>query len=126
MFSFLLIITPWVNTKYSIHKAKHLQNAPADIALFNSCVKFKSSYTNKLYYESPLIAYAFDANPFNKSKNIGLYWYKAASPGDLIIWDNGFGKNQAMVELEDLQKDSSKFKSIYLDPENRFALFRKE
>ncbi len=124
--SCLLIITPWANTKYSIRKEKHLQNSPADIALFNACVKFKSNYTNKLYYESPLIAYAFDADPFNKSKNIGLYWYNAANTGDLIVWDNGFGKNQAMVKLEDLQKDSSQFKSIYLDPENRFALFRKE
>jgi hypothetical protein len=124
--SFLLIITPWINTKYSIRKEKHLQNDPSDIALFNACAKFKSNYTDKLYYESPLIAYAFDKDPFNKSKNIGLYWYNAATTGDLIVWDNGFGKNQAMVKLEDIQKDASQFKCIYLDPENRFAFFKKE
>jgi hypothetical protein len=126
LFSVLLIITPWANTKYSIRKEKHLQNAPTDIALFNSCVKFKSNYTNKLYYESPLIAFAFDADPFNKSKNIGLYWYKESNTGDLIVWDNGFGKSQAMVELKDIQKDNTQFNCIYLDADKRFAFFRKQ
>jgi len=125
LISILIMITPWIGTKYSIRKEKHLQNSPKDIALQNVCKKYQNLYTNKLYFESPIAVLALNADPFIKTKNIGLFCYKNANKGDLIVWDNWFGKYQANVSLEELQNDSIRFKSIYLDPENRFAFFKK-
>ena len=123
LMAILLLLTPWINTKYSVRKEKHLQNSPKDIALLNVCKKLNSFYTHKLYYEAPIIAVALNADPFKNSKNIGLGWYQSAKSGDLVVWDDWFGKNQAMVKLADLQKDTTRFRCIYLDPENKFAFF---
>lgn len=89
-----ILIFPFLNNPASIDWEKDLRRSPEMNEMHSIANDISKSNPGKfLYYSNPYFSYAFDINPFDRSKHLcftGWQVEKKLEPNSLIIWDNWF------------------------------------